>query len=92
LGKSVEEKSSFETNSKASFWKNKYFVVVLALQNSLIDLELENQFFRTKNKALIEYNKTHVLKLKPNKKEDLVTINSPGVNILVNSKFKTFTS
>jgi hypothetical protein len=92
VGKLVEEKSSIDTSSEASFWKKKYFAVVPTLQNSLIDLELENQLLRTENKALVEDHKTQVSKLKHNKKEDSVTINSPGVNIFVNSEFKNSTS
>jgi signal recognition particle subunit SEC65 len=45
--KVVEEfekgKSKVNTNLDVSFWKDKYYLVVLVLQENLIDLELRNQ-------------------------------------------------
>jgi len=91
MGKPVEEKSRIDTSSEASFWKKKYFAVLPNLQNSLIDLELGNQLLWFENKPFVEDQKTHISNLNRNKKEDSVTINSLGINIFVNSKFKNYT-
>jgi hypothetical protein len=79
---------------EALFWKDKYHSTVPILQSNLIDLELENQQLNSRNKNLIaEYEEKIVeLKRKLVKTEGSIAINSPGVNIFVNSDFKNFSS
>jgi hypothetical protein len=72
--------------------ERKYFSVVPVLQANIVDLELENQLLRTENKSLVEDQRRQASVSKCDKKEDSVTINSPGVNIFVNSEFKSSTS
>jgi hypothetical protein len=92
VGKLVEDKSIINTDSEDSFWKKKYFAVVSNLQNSLIYLESENQLLRSENKSFVEDRNKQISNIKRNKKEDSLTINSPGVNIFINSEFKNSTS
>jgi hypothetical protein len=89
-----KEKERTETgpNLEVSFWKDKYYSVVPVLQANIIDLELENQLLRSENRALIDSQRRQVSGFKEDKKKDAVNINSPGVNIFVNSDFKTVPS
>ena len=66
--------------------------MVLVLQANTIDLELENQLLRSENKALIDIQRRQVPSSKQDKKKEAVNINSPVVNIFVNSEFKTVPS
>jgi hypothetical protein len=67
-------------------------LVVPVLQDNIIDLELENQLLRSENRDLIDSQRRQVSGFKEDKKKDAVNINSPGVNIFVNSDFKTVPS
>jgi hypothetical protein len=58
----------------------------------LIFSELENQLLRSENKSFVEDHNKQISNIKRNKKEDSLTINSPGVNIFINSEFKNSTS
>jgi hypothetical protein len=63
--------------------------VVLVLQANIIALELENQLLRSKNRSFIDGKIRQVSGFKEEKRKDVVNINSPGVNIFINSDFKT---
>jgi hypothetical protein len=88
----VEGKPKIDPGLEASFWKEKCFSVVPVLLENIVDLELENQLLRTENKSLVEYKRRKDLFSKCDKKENSITINSLGVNIFVNSEFKSSTS
>jgi hypothetical protein len=87
-----KERTETSPNLEISFWKDKYYSVVPVLQANIIDLELENQLLRSDNRALIDSQRRQVSGFKEDKKKDAVNINSPGVNIFVNSDFKTVPS
>jgi hypothetical protein len=81
-----KERTETDPNLEVSFWKDKYYSVVPVLQANIIDLELENQLLRSENKALIDSQRRQVSGSKQDKKKEAVNINSPGVNIFVNSE------
>jgi hypothetical protein len=91
LKKKKRRQLKSDPNLKVSFWKEKYYSVVLVLQANTIDLELENQLLRSENK-LIDSQRRQVPGSKQDKKKEAVNINSRGVNIFVNSEFKTIPS
>jgi hypothetical protein len=74
---------------EVSFWKDKYYSMVLVLQEDTIDLELENQLLSAERKLLVDSQRGRLLSYRQDKKREAVTINLPGVNIFVNSEFNT---